>query len=105
MQFAIITPPDARLDTARAWWRETETLGFDAIGVPDTPLMMRDAFVSLAAVALDTARIRLMLTVTNVLTRDASVMAGSFLGLEDLAPGRISFGFGAGDSATYGTGL
>jgi alkanesulfonate monooxygenase SsuD/methylene tetrahydromethanopterin reductase-like flavin-dependent oxidoreductase (luciferase family) len=104
-QFAVIIPPDDHLDTVRPWWREIEALGFDALGIPDTPLLFRDGFLSLAAAALDTSRINLMLSVTNVLTRDPSVMAGSFRALEDLAPGRMYFGFGAGDSAAYGTGL
>jgi 5,10-methylenetetrahydromethanopterin reductase len=66
---------------------------------------MRDPFVSLAALAIDTSHIPLMLAVTNPLTRDPSVMAGTVLALEDLAPGRVMLGFGSGDSATYGAGL
>src|SRR5690606_33230543 len=88
MQFALIISPDASLDVLRPWWQEVEASGFDAIGVPDTPLLMRDGFISLAALAFDTARIKLMMTVTNCLTRDPSVMAGTMLALQDLAPGR-----------------
>jgi len=105
MKFGMIIAADVRFDQARAWWRDVEALGFDAVGVADTPLLMRDAFVSLAAIAMETSRIDLMMTVTNTLTRDISVMAGSMLALEELAPGRMTFGFGSGDSATYGTGL
>jgi len=105
MKFAMISPPDVRLGVARAWWQEIEAAGFDALGIPDTPILMREGFVALAACALDTSRIDLMMTVTNAQTRDPSVMAGLMRALEDLAPGRLSFGFGAGDSSTYGTGL
>ena len=105
MKFAMISPPDVRLDVARTWWRTIEASGFDALGIPDTPLLLREGFVALTACAIDTSRIGLMMTVTNAQTRDPSVMAGLMRALEDLAPGRVSFGFGAGDSSTYGTGL
>lgn len=105
MRFATIPSPDVALPTYVDWAREAEALGFDAFGVPDTPLLMREAYVSLTAIALATRRIDLMLTVTNAQTRDPSVTAGAILAIDDLAPGRLAVGFGSGDSSTYGTGL
>ena len=105
MQFGVIPSPDVPLTTSVTWAQEAERLGFDVVGVPDTPLLMREAYVSLTAIALSTTRLDLMLSVTNALTRDPSVTAGSIVALNDLAPGRLWVGFGAGDSSTYGTGL
>jgi hypothetical protein len=77
MKFAMLLSPDDRLEVSRQCWMEIEQLGFDALALPDTPLLMRDPFVSLAALAIDTSHVPLMLAVTNPLTRDPSVMAGT----------------------------
>lgn len=105
MRFGVIPSPDVPLGVSVQWAQEVERLGFDFLGVPDTPLLMREVYVSMAAIALATERIRLAVTVTNPLTRDPSVTAGSILAINDLAPGRLSVGFGSGDSSTHGTGL
>jgi 5,10-methylenetetrahydromethanopterin reductase len=105
MRFALFTAHDRALSHARAVWQTAERVGFDAIGVVDSPLLMRELFVSLAALALDTSRVQIFSCIMNTLTRDPTVTAGAYLGLQDLAPGRAFLAFGSGDSSTHGVGL
>jgi len=105
MEFAVFTAHDRTLDEGREVWRAAERAGFDAIGVVDSPLLMREAFVSLAALAADTSRARIFPCVMNTLTRDPTVTASAYLGLRDLAGDRVFLAFGSGDSSTHGTGL
>jgi 5,10-methylenetetrahydromethanopterin reductase len=58
--------------------------------------MTRDAFVPMAAMAAATSRIRIGSGIVNVYTRNPVVLAISFVGLEELAPGRILLGLGPG---------
>jgi alkanesulfonate monooxygenase SsuD/methylene tetrahydromethanopterin reductase-like flavin-dependent oxidoreductase (luciferase family) len=104
-RFGVFTAHDRGLAEARAVWRAAEAAGFDAIGVVDSPLLMREAFVALAALALDTSAVQIFPSVMNTLTRDPTVVAGAYLGLCDLAPGRAFLAFGSGDSSTHGVGL
>jgi 5,10-methylenetetrahydromethanopterin reductase len=105
MRVSLFTAHDRTLAEARAVWRAAEDAGLHAVGVVDSPLLMREAFVSLAALALDTTTLRIFPSVLNTLTRDPTVVAGAWLGIEDLAPGRTFLAFGSGDSSTHGTGL
>lgn len=105
MKFTLCVSPDAGLNTALEWWREGEALGFDYIGIPDTPMLMREVWVSLTAAALNTSRAGIMLMVTNPITRDVSVTAGAMNALHDLAGDRVMYGIGAGDSASFAIGL
>jgi 5,10-methylenetetrahydromethanopterin reductase len=103
--YACFTAHDRSLGRAREVWQLVERCGFDAIGVVDSPLLMREALVSMATLAADTTRIRVFSSVLNTLTRDPTVVAGAYLALEDIAPGRVFLAFGSGDSSTHGTGL
>jgi len=104
MQFGLCIPPLASLSTLRKWWREIEDLGFDMVGVSDSPIT-REAYVSLAIAAAATSRADIQLMTTNPVTRDISVTANAIMALQDLAPNRIRYVFGAGDSAAVGVGL
>ena len=68
--------------------RRAEAAGFESIWVAETRLT-RDAFVPMAAVAQATTTLRVASGIVNVYTRNPVVLAISFLGLEELAPGRI----------------
>jgi 5,10-methylenetetrahydromethanopterin reductase len=83
---------------------QAEALGFDRIGVWDSPALYREPWVTLAAVAAATRRIRLGTWVTNPLTRHPVVTAGAAATLDDLAPGRVVLGIGTGDTGVYGLG-
>jgi 5,10-methylenetetrahydromethanopterin reductase len=79
-----------------------EHLGFDRLGVWDSPALYREPWVTLTAVAAATRRIAIGTWVTNPLTRHPVVTASAAASLDDLAPGRVVLGIGTGDSGVYG---
>ena len=105
MKFTMCAAPDADLHTTIGWWKLIDELGFDYIGIPDTPLLMREAYVSLTSAAFSTSRAGIKLMVTNPITRDISVTAGAILSMHDLIGDRLVVGFGAGDSSSLAIGL
>lgn len=72
-----------------------EAAGFESVWIAETR-MTRDAFVPAAAIAQATDRIRIGTGIVNVYTRNPVVLALSFIGLEEIAPGRIVMGLGTG---------
>jgi 5,10-methylenetetrahydromethanopterin reductase len=78
-----------------------EQLGVDAIWVIDSQLAMKDAYVALTLLAHETDRIRLGPGVTNLITRHETVVANAMASLASIAPGRVTVGIGAGDSAVF----
>src|ERR1043166_2730266 len=76
----------------------SEELGFSHVWIGDSHLIWREAYVNLAAAALSTSRVVLGTGVTNVLTRDPSVVASAFATLQEACPGRLVMGLGLGDS-------
>jgi 5,10-methylenetetrahydromethanopterin reductase len=76
--------------------QEIEAAGFDGIGILDSQLLSRDAFVTLGQAAAHTSRLALFPAVTNPFTRHASVLAGAIQTVEELAPGRVRFVIGTG---------
>jgi 5,10-methylenetetrahydromethanopterin reductase len=75
--------------------QRAEAAGFESVWIAETRLT-RDAFVPTAAIAQATERVRIGTGIVNVYTRNPVVLAISFLGLQELAPGRILMGLGAG---------
>ncbi len=71
-----------------------ETRGFEAVWQAESRLV-RDAVVPMAAFAATTTRIKIGSGVINNWTRNAAVIAATFLTLDDLAPDRIICGIGA----------
>ena len=71
-----------------------EERGFEAVWQAESRLV-RDAVVPMAAYAATTRRIKVGSGVINNWTRNASLIAATFLTLDDLAPGRILCGIGA----------
>jgi 5,10-methylenetetrahydromethanopterin reductase len=72
-----------------------EARGFDSVWMAETR-MTRDSFVPMAAIASATEKIKIGSGIVNVFTRGPVVLAISFIGLEELAPGRILMGLGTG---------
>jgi 5,10-methylenetetrahydromethanopterin reductase len=70
-----------------------ELRGFETVWQADIPLS-RDAFVSMAAYAGATTRIKLGVGVTDPWTRSTAALAAALLTLDELAPDRILAGFG-----------
>lgn len=75
--------------------QRAEHAGFDSVWVAETRLT-RDAITPMAAIAQATERIRVGSGIINVDTRNPVVLAITFLSLEELAPGRVVLGLGAG---------
>jgi 5,10-methylenetetrahydromethanopterin reductase len=82
-----------------------EALGYDTAWITDTHLVCRELWVTLAACAVATTRIRLGPGVTVPHTRHVSVTASAACTLAELAPGRVVLGVGTGGSAAQTMGL
>src|SRR5438445_335026 len=77
----------------------SEELDFTHIWVGDSHLIWREAYVNMAAVALNTSKVKIGTGVTNPLTRHPSVVASAYATLEEYSPGRMIVGIGLGDSS------
>jgi len=75
--------------------RRAEAAGFESAWVAETRLT-RDAITPAAAIALGTERLRVGTGIVNVYTRNPVLLALTFATLDELAPGRIVMGLGAG---------
>src|SRR5258708_4894294 len=84
---------------------QAEALGYDRIGIWDSPALFREPWVTLAAAARDCRRIALGPWVTNPLSRHPVVTASAAATLDDLAPGRTYIGIGSGDTGVLHLGL
>jgi 5,10-methylenetetrahydromethanopterin reductase len=78
-----------------------ERLGYDRLGIWDSPALFREPWVTLASVARDTTSIRLGTWVTNPVSRHPLVTASAAATLEDMAPGRTYLGIGAGGTGVW----
>lgn len=75
-----------------------EDLGYESAWMIDSQLTCRELYVTLTACALATSRIKLAAGVTAPRTRHASVTAGAFASLHDIAPGRLILGMSVGNT-------
>ena len=82
------------LQDAIKYVQHAEARGFEAVWQAESRLV-RDAVVPMAAFAATTSRIKIGSGVINNWTRNAAVIAATFLTLDDLAPDRIICGIGA----------
>jgi 5,10-methylenetetrahydromethanopterin reductase len=82
-----------------------ERLGYDTAWITDSHLVCRELWVTLAACATATSRIRLGPGVTVPHSRHVSVTASAIATLHDLAPGRVVIGIGTGGSSAQTMGL
>lgn len=82
------------LQDAIKYVQYAESRGFEAVWQAESRLV-RDAIVPMAAFAATTTRIKIGSGVINNWTRNAAVIAATFLTLDDLAPDRIICGIGA----------
>jgi len=74
--------------------RYAEERGFEAVWQAESRLV-RDAVVPIAAFAATTERIKVGTGVINNWTRNAALIAATFVTLDDLAPDRVMCGIGA----------
>ena len=82
------------LQDAIRYVQYAEQRGFEAVWQAESRLV-RDAIVPMAAFAATTSKIKIGSGVINNWTRNAAVIASTFLTLDDLAPDRIICGIGA----------
>ena len=82
------------LQDAIRYVQYAEQRGFEAVWQAESRLV-RDAIVPMAAFAATTTRIKIGSGVINNWTRNAAVIAATYLTLDDLAPDRIICGIGA----------
>ena len=83
----------------------TEEAGYSHIWVGDSHLIWREAYINMAAMALNTTKVKLGTGVTNPLTRHPSVVGSAYATLEEYAPGRMIVGIGLGDSSVETMGM
>lgn len=93
---------DWPLQQVLEWWKACEHAGIACVGIPDSPALLRELYVSATLCATNTSRIRMITAVTNPITRHPSVTASALFSLDELAPGRTALGVGTGDSAVWG---
>ena len=79
--------------------RRSEAQGWDGIGLGDSQSLTGDPYLCLALAATVTDRLGLSTSVTNPVTRHASVAATSAFAVQRLSRGRMVLGIGRGDSA------
>ena len=85
--------------------RLAESLGYETVWITDSHLICRELWVTLAACAVGTSRIKLGTGVTVPHTRHWSVAASAIASLEELAPGRVILGIGTGGSSAETMGM
>jgi 5,10-methylenetetrahydromethanopterin reductase len=82
-----------------------DTLGYDMVGIADTPGIAMDPWVATTLLAEGTRRARVAVCVTNLVTRHPAVAAASIASIDLLAPGRAVLGVGVGHSGTRNLGM
>lgn len=96
LRFGFGTVPSYSLHHSVHLAQVGESLGFDMVWVPDQTFF-RDPFVVLTLIASATARVRLMLGVTNPYTRHPAQIARAAATVDEVSGGRLILGFGAGN--------
>ena len=81
-----------------------DELGFNMVGVADTPGNAMDPWVALTLAAQRTRRARVAACVTNVVTRHPAITATAAASIDLIAPGRTVLGVGAGHSGVVNAG-
>ena len=81
-----------------------ESLGWDLVGIADTPGNAMDVWVALALAAERTERVSLAACVTNFVTRAPAITAGAAASVDALSGGRLILGVGTGHSGVTNVG-
>ena len=97
MKFGFGTKPSEHYQRYIELVQFAESLGFDNAWVPDQTFF-RDPYAILAALAFSTKNIHLGIGVTNPNTRHPVMAARAIATLEEMAPGRVLLGIGAGNN-------
>ena len=81
-----------------------DLFGYDMVGIADTPGNAMDPWVATTLLASATARARVAVCVTNLVTRHPAATAAAIASVDLIAPGRTVLGIGAGHSGTRNLG-
>ena len=81
-----------------------ERLGFDLVGIADTPGNAMDMWVALGVATARTERVTLAACVTNFVSRHPLVTASAAASLDAACSGRFVLGVGTGHSAVVSPG-
>lgn len=76
-----------------AWSRRAETLGYEAVFVPES---YNDSLAYAEAVALATSRLRVGTAITNVYLRHPTLLAQQAAAVQEFSGGRLLLGIGVG---------
>ena len=98
-RLAIGLLADPGLRAAAAVARDAERQGFSAVFMAETQIR-RDAPTALAAMLLQTSRLKVGSAAVNVFTRGAALLAVTWATLAEAAPGRAILGLCIGSSST-----
>ena len=99
MRFGLRVPLFSSSRDTAAFVQRLEQAHFDYAWLPDSQLIARDVWATLALAATQTSRITLGTNVTNPVTRHATVTACAAATIDDLADGRFILGIGSGDAS------
>ena len=88
----------------RAMGEAADSLGYDMVGIADTPGIAMDPWVATTILAENVRRARVAVCVTNLVTRHPAIAAASIASVDLLAPGRAVLGIGVGHSGTRNLG-
>jgi 5,10-methylenetetrahydromethanopterin reductase len=105
VEISVRVPPCVPVQDYVEFVRSMEAGGIDRLVIPDSQLLWRDVWATLAACAVSTTSIGLSVGVTNPVTRHASVTAGAARTINELAPDRLQVAVGVGDSAVSSIGM
>lgn len=100
-RFGILTFPSGSFAAIAAEWRKAEARGFDGAFLVDTlakpGLVDYEAWVTLAALARETARMRIGTLVTVLALRHPALLAAQALSVDHISEGRLDLGIGTGE--------
>jgi 5,10-methylenetetrahydromethanopterin reductase len=102
--FGISFAPNHPKDLVE-WCNESETAGFERVGIVDSQSIYRELYVSCTLALQATRTVKVGPRVTNSLTRHPAVTASALVTLSESAPERVFVGLGTGDSAVINLGM
>ena len=84
-RFGILEIPRS-VDSALAYARQAEAVGFDLVGMADSQSLFREPFVTLGMVGAATERVMIGTSVTNPITRHPAVKQAAAEALSGAGP-------------------